>query len=75
MVGAFKAETHLLQHQADIPPDIFPLVQRRDIQITRLILGNPGRLSPVIGFKQIKLALRAYPAAQSRAAQFFRRLL
>ena len=66
MVGAFGADSHLLQRQADLSPDIFTLIRRGNIHIARLIIGNLCGLSVFIPAEQVKFHFRAEGKGQTR---------
>ena len=59
VMGAFRLHAHLLQRQADFPPDVFPLIQRRNVAVSRPVMRDQEGIALFVGFKQIKLAFRA----------------
>ena len=57
VMRGLRMDAHLLQGQADFPPDIFALVVGGDIAVASEVVGIHGRIALFIGFKQIKFAL------------------
>ena len=55
MVGAFRLNAHLLQHQADLPPDVLALVRRSDVHVTGTVVGFLGGVAVLIGLEQVEL--------------------
>ena len=59
MVGALRGNAHALQHQADLPADVLPLVLRGYVHIARMVKGLGGGVSVGIGLKKVELKFRA----------------
>ena len=57
MVRAFGHDAHLLERQAYLAADILALIQRRDIHIASVIVGNSGSVSVFISLEKIELHL------------------
>ena len=57
MVGAFGADAHLLQRQADFPAHVLAPVLRRDVHIAGGIKRDPGGLSLLVAAEQIEFHL------------------
>ena len=59
VVGAFRLNAHLLQHQADLPPDVLPLVRRGNVHVAGVVVGHLGGVAVLIGLEQVELHLGA----------------
>ena len=55
MVRTLRLEAHFLDGKTDLTPDIFASVQRCDIQIARLIIGNGRRVAMLVLLEEIEL--------------------
>lgn len=60
VVGAFRPQPHLLEGEADLPADVFPLIQRGDIVEAAAVVRGHRRLTGRVGFEQVELALGAH---------------
>ena len=59
VVRTFRANPHLAERQADLPPDVLALVLRRNVHITCAVVGDAGRFAVLVPLEQIKFHLRA----------------
>ena len=66
VVGALRADAHLLQRQANLSADVFPSVVRSDIHIARVVVRLPGGLTMLIRLEEIEFHLSAKGKAVSR---------
>ena len=57
MMGAFGLNTHLLQHQANLPADMLALIVGGNVHIACLVMGEGSGLAVFIQLEQIKLHL------------------
>ena len=55
VVGSFRTNSHLLQHQTDLAADVFTFVIRSNIHIPSVVIRNFGRLALFIYLKEVKL--------------------
>ena len=54
MVGAFRLDAHLLQHQADLRRTFSPL-SASDVHVTGTVVGFLGGVAVLIGLEQVEL--------------------
>ena len=64
VVGGLGVEAHLLQRQADLPPDVFPPVEGGNVGVARVVVGGQGRFPELVGLKEVELALGPHLAGE-----------
>ena len=57
--GRKRTDAHLFQRQADVAADVFPAVERRDVQEARPIVRDGGRVAVFIQTEKVEFALCA----------------
>ena len=74
MMRAFGGDSHFKQIKAYLTADIFALIVRRYIHISRPVKRSVGRLAVIVKIKQVKFKLRAEKAGNTGLPCFFHRL-
>ena len=59
VMGGNGTDAHLFQRQADVAADVFPAVERRDVQEARPIVRDGGRVAVFIQTEKVEFALCA----------------
>ena len=59
VMGRLRRDPHAFQRQADLPPDVFPLVRGGDVHISGVVIGDLRGIPLVIKLEEIELDLRA----------------
>ena len=57
MVRALGVDPHLLERQTNLTAHVLSFIERRDIHISRIIIGNTGVLCVAVRLEQIELQL------------------
>ena len=59
MVRALRADAHFFQSEANLPPYVFPVIQRGNIEIPGFVMGEKGGFPFFIGTEQIEFTFWA----------------
>ena len=60
MMAAFWSYMHILKREADVPPDVFSLIERGYVEVTCPVLWRFCRVSISIKLEEIEFAFRTY---------------
>ena len=60
MMRGLRLNVHLLERQADLTAHVFRLVERRDVEIFAVVVGDGGRVAVLVELEQVELARGAH---------------